>query len=299
MCKYQQMVFDDECQKTSHMHLVMLKRTITAMLGILVLIPSCIFSGTGFFIVIVAAFTLIGVYEMIRCIGAQKKYPLVIPIYILAVAAPVSVRVFQNSSEFVVAYSSTLFILLLYFFGASVFQRGRYRIEQVTMTFVLSIYIITSFLSIILLRDMPNGKYIYLLAVIGPWISDIFAYLVGTLFGKHKLIPEVSPKKTVEGSIGGVIFCGIFFVLYGFITSLIYKTDPEYIALLLAGILVSIISQMGDLTASLIKRQYNIKDYGKLFPGHGGVIDRFDSILSTAPFLLIICSASGVFTLFI
>jgi len=110
------------------------------------------------------------------------------------------------------------------------------------------------------------------------------------MFGKHKLIPEVSPKKTVEGSIGGIIFAAIAFVLYAVI---IWKMNesaemPNLIVFAAAGAIVSVISQIGDLSASVIKRRFGVKDYGFLFPGHGGVLDRFDSVLLTAPVLYIL-----------
>lgn len=276
----------------------MLKRTLTALVGMLIFIPVCIFSGTLVFPIAVAVVTVIAVYEMMNCIGATKDYSLTVPVYILAVVVPMSARIFKTQGRFVLTYVAVLFLLLLYMFTVMVAKKGLIRIEKIAMVYVMNVYIITAFTSILLLRDKASGKYIYLLAILGPWVSDIFAYLVGTMLGKHKLIPEVSPKKTVEGSIGGIVFCGILFALYGFVISKIYDTQPEYLALIIAGVLVSVISQIGDLIASMIKRQYHIKDYGKIFPGHGGVMDRFDSVLATAPFLLIMCSIPEVFRLF-
>ena len=142
------------------------------------------------------------------------------------------------------------------------------------------------------MRYTSNGKYIYLLVFIGPWVSDTFAYFCGRLFGRHKLIPEVSPKKTVEGSIGGILFTALGCVIYGVIinTMLDSPVSLTYGSLAVTGAIVSVISQIGDLAASLIKRNYGIKDYGFIFPGHGGVLDRFDSVLLTAPILLIVSS---------
>ena len=113
-------------------------------------------------------------------------------------------------------------------------------------------------------------------------MTDTFAYFTGMLFGKRKLIPNVSPKKTVEGSVGGTLFCVAFFVAYG---AVLNNFTPYHINLLLiacAGLVSALVSQIGDLSMSVIKRTYGIKDYGKLFPGHGGVLDRFDSILAVA-----------------
>ena len=128
-----------------------------------------------------------------------------------------------------------------------------------------------------LLRDLKYGKYIWLLAFLAPWISDSCAYFIGVNFGKHKLISDVSPKKTVEGAVGGIIFGTASVVLYGFIVSNIISADANYPSLLFAGFVMSVLSQCGDLAASLIKRHYNIKDYGKVFPGHGGVLERCDT----------------------
>ena len=120
--------------------------------------------------------------------------------------------------------------------------------------------------------------YVWLIFIIA-FITDIFAYFAGYLFGKHKLIPKVSPKKTIEGSIGGIL--GSTLVCLGFG----YYFNLNLTMIILLGFFGSIIAQMGDLFASSIKRYVGIKDYGKLIPGHGGVLDRFDSVILVAPFV--------------
>ena len=187
---------------------------------------------------------------------------------------------------------------MFYLLSLSVFTRGKYLIKDATLAFSLGMYVILAFTSLILLRYMDGiGKYVYLLPFVGAWVSDSFAYICGRLFGRHKLIPEVSPKKTVEGMIGGIVFSMLSFVLYGFIVSKIYGIVPNYLVMLIVGAIVSLVSQLGDLIASIIKRQYNIKDYGKLLPGHGGIMDRFDSMLAVSPFLFIILSIVNTFTI--
>ena len=134
---------------------------------------------------------------------------------------------------------------------------------------------------------------------IGSWVSDTGAWFFGRLFGKHKLIPEVSPKKTVEGAVGGVLSAALAFVLYGFI---IHRIDaslsPNYLILAVSGVICAIVSQFGDLIASLVKRHYGIKDYGNVFPGHGGVMDRFDSVLLVSPVLYLLITYIPNFVLF-
>ena len=134
------------------------------------------------------------------------------------------------------------------------------------------------------------GKYIVWLIFISSWGSDTFAYLTGMLFGKHKLVPNLSPKKTVEGAIGGIIGSMLLGAIY---TYIVFNklTDDIYMSSVRVSIgcgVGSIISMIGDLTASGIKRNYDVKDYGNIIPGHGGILDRFDSVIFTAPALYFI-----------
>jgi phosphatidate cytidylyltransferase len=122
------------------------------------------------------------------------------------------------------------------------------------------------------------------LIFIGAWGSDTCAYAVGMLLGKHKIVPKLSPKKTVEGCIGGVIGAALLGYLYAlFLGDKIVGLANPRIIFAIIGASASVISQFGDLAASAIKRNYDIKDYGRLIPGHGGILDRFDSIIFTAP----------------
>ena len=118
---------------------------------------------------------------------------------------------------------------------------------------------------------------------------DTGAYFVGVTMGKHKLCPNISPKKTIEGSIGGIVFCSISFVVFGIIIQLITEREANILFLALSGVIVSVVSQVGDLIMSVIKRHYGVKDYGKLFPGHGGMLDRFDSVLAVSLGMSAIC----------
>ena len=133
------------------------------------------------------------------------------------------------------------------------------------------------------------GKFVYLIPFVFAWVTDTFAYFAGRFFGKHKLAPHLSPKKTVEGSIGGIVFAILGCMLYGFIVSFATDLEARYLVLALLGFVLSIISQIGDLWASLIKREHGIKDYSQMLPGHGGVMDRFDSILAISTVLMAVC----------
>ena len=118
---------------------------------------------------------------------------------------------------------------------------------------------------------------------VGACLSDTFAYFCGTLFGKHKLAPSISPKKTVEGSVGAILGTILSFLVYGLVIVLATDLKVNFILIMLLGFVCSVFAQFGDLSASVIKRECQIKDFGSLFPGHGGLMDRLDSILFVAP----------------
>ena len=270
----------------------MLKRTITAVVLVAVFIPIVIFSDTPLFPAVMAVLSVIAAYEMLSCIGLRTNIAVSIPAYIYAAALPL-VPFFAREDSLAPVFAASV-VYLVVILAVTVFSRGKLDVTLSLSAFAGIFYTAVSFSSIMLLRT--EGKYLWLLVFIGPWLSDIFAYLVGRAIGKHKLIPEVSPKKTVEGSLGGIVFAAAGFVLYAFIVKRFFDPSltPNYIVLAVSGAVVSVISQIGDLSASVIKRHFGIKDYGWLFPGHGGVLDRFDSVLLTAPIICMISLIPGL-----
>ena len=129
---------------------------------------------------------------------------------------------------------------------------------------------------------------------IGAFATDTFAYFTGVFFGKYKLCPEISPKKTIEGSVGGTVGCIALLMTYGLLLEKTFMVDVSYTKLAVLGVIVSPVSQIGDLTASIIKRKFGIKDYGNLFPGHGGILDRLDSVIAVAPLVYIYLNIVGI-----
>jgi len=270
----------------------MIKRTITAVIALCCFIPVLYFSHTPAFPIAMTALAVVATYEMLNCVGARKELRFAVPSYIVALCPLLPYISFTvTKTEPYPMLCAALAVYLIYLFTVTVFAKGKVRFEHTAVVFTSILYVAISFSSLVALRYINGGKYIYLLTFLGPWVSDTFAYFCGRLFGKHKLIPEVSPKKTVEGSIGGILFTAIGFVVYGMIVNKISNGEMNLnlLPMALTGMIVSVISQIGDLSASLIKRNYGIKDYGFIFPGHGGVLDRFDSVLLTAPVLLIVC----------
>jgi len=175
-------------------------------------------------------------------------------------------------------------LLLISYMFVYVFAFPKFVSEQVMTAFTCFIYgpVMLSF--IYLSRNLENGIYYVWLIFISSWISDTCAYLVGVTIGKHKLAPVLSPKKSIEGAAGGILGSALVGALYGYFV-IAPRVNNAHVIWILAVIsaIGALISQVGDLAASGIKRNHEIKDYGKLIPGHGGVMDRFDSVIFTAP----------------
>jgi len=274
-------------------------RVITALCALCVLVPYLVFSDTFMLEIFVSVLATVAVSEMLGCAGLDKKWRISVPSYIVSFIIPWSVRHIDTVAPLFPFLGGVFFVYLFYLLAAAVFSHGKIDVTEAALAFVMELYVVFSFSCIILLRDIEFGQYIYLLIFLSAWMTDTGAYFVGRFFGKHKLIEDVSPKKTIEGAVGGVIICVLSFVVFGIIIGAVSDAVPNYIGLIIVGAVTSVISQCGDLIASLIKRKYSIKDYGWVFPGHGGVMDRFDSIIATAPFLYILTSASDLFSLFI
>ena len=266
-------------------------RVITAIFIILITAPLCLFSHTVAWPIFVAAMSVMAVFEMLGCVGTRRKLAVAVPALLIAAIFPFALRYCTAAYEILLIFMIAMFVYLIYLFALSVFSHGKLVLEDVFATYATVFYILVSFGALVMLRDRDFGLYLVILTLYGPWISDVFAYFCGRLFGRHQLIPDVSPKKTVEGAIGGVVFCALAAMLYGFIlkTFIGEITSVSYLSLALIGVVIAVISQTGDLIMSHIKRKYGIKDYGFILPGHGGILDRFDSVLGVVPLVVILC----------
>ncbi len=282
----------------------MLVRTISAICALIVFLPAFIWSDSVIFVLAIAFLSALSVFELLRCTDQLKKPVISIPAVVMGLFIPFVCRFgvifdvdYFSGRVFVTLLASSLIFFFLVIVSL-IFSKDRSGMNDTISSAAICIYIVGGFSSILLLRDMKDGVYLYILPFLTSWGSDIFAYLVGRLCGKHKLAPEVSPKKTIEGSIGGVFGNIIFYVVYALIISSVANLQPNYVALVLTAVITSVIAQIGDLFMSLIKRHYGIKDFGKILPGHGGALDRFDSLIAVSPFLYLICTSNTFFVLF-
>ena len=271
-------------------------RILTAIIAFLVFLPFLVFADTPALPVAMAICGLVSTFEMIRCVGLHKNLFVSIPLYLAAVAVPFSLR-FWGIEKTLTAALAAILVLMLYMLAVTTFSRGKVNVNASSTALMTSIYIIAGFSAMVYLHDFhEGGRYLYLLTFIGAWVPDTFAYFTGVLFGKHKLIPDVSPKQTVEGAIGGLVFCVLAFVGYAMLYNHLWVAEggdllPIWLMAII-GLVTAVVSMVGDLTMSLIKRHYGIKDYGKLLPGHGGFLDRFDSVIAVAVILAVFLGAT-------
>ncbi|MBQ6702018.1 MAG: CDP-archaeol synthase [Clostridia bacterium] len=273
-------------------------RIISSIVATAILLPFLFYSHTYAFACLMAFGACLGVYEMLKCLG-EKNLFILIPSCLIGAAMPILAKWYPDEATFFNFAHKVFVVYVFYLAVIAVFSKGKKDVSAMALVYVTVCFIVNGFSSITILRDYQYGEYIYLLVFLCPWMTDIFAYFTGYFFGKHKLIPEVSPKKTIEGAIGGVVFCTLSLVLYGFLVSCFADgIKANYLAFVLVGVVLSVVSQCGDLIFSLIKRKFGIKDYGNIMPGHGGILDRCDSVIAAAPFVLWMFDLSKIFRLF-
>lgn len=261
----------------------MLKRIITGVAITVLLLAIFLLSDTLVYPIIMTVLSFVGTWEMLGCIKQRKNLLMAIPSLLVAVICPILAYFYDYGSILVVVMCYIIVLL-----AESVFFDEKVKVINVSEVGMTTLYVVLCFTSLLELRYIETGaEYIYLLAFFAAGVTDTFAYFTGFLFGKHKLIPKISPKKTVEGAIGGIVFCVIGALVYGVVIEKIFDgVQFSFAMLAVVGFIMSVVSMIGDLIASSIKRTYGIKDYGNIFPGHGGVLDRFDSVMILAPLLL-------------
>ena len=233
-----------------------------------------IISGNWILFFTMLCVSLIGMQELYKVMKVRDDHFTVLEVagYLGALFYYMAVRVDFERFGMMAVILGMILILFVY-----VFAYPKYRAEQIMAAFFGQIYVAVMLSFIYLTRGLPDGKFLVWLIFLCSWGCDTCAYCVGMLIGKHKMAPVLSPKKSVEGAVGGVVGAALLGVIYAGATQ---GKMAEYALICGVGALISMV---GDLAASAIKRNQNIKDYGKLIPGHGGILDRFDSVIITAP----------------
>lgn len=233
------------------------------------------------------AVSLVGLDEIYRAVGIRKKGQMELAaVGYLATVVYYFLLLFHQESYYMIA---VVFILIAFLF-VYVFTFPKYHSEQVMGAFFGVIYVSVMLSYIYQTRNLTDGAFLVWLIFLCSWGCDTCAYCVGMLIGKHKMSPVLSPKKSVEGAIGGVLGAALLGAIYAAIAGRYLQAGSqilEYAVICAAG---AVISMVGDLAASAIKRNHEIKDYGTLIPGHGGILDRFDSVIFTAPVIFFLAS---------
>ena len=253
-------------------------------LGALIISPLIIFLfvGGSFLRYGLMVLSIFGLFEFFNAIRKKGIKPLSFFAYIATVVYYVFLRSKFVSNDHFFEYLFGILVLSIIVLMCYVVINPKHTIVDVAITILGLLYVSIFFGYIVLVNQKEYGYYLLWLIFLSSWLCDTGAYFTGRFFGKHKLSPKVSPNKTIEGSIGGLILsclaCGIF--------GMIIRNYDVSIALynfFLIGLICGVLCQFGDLIASSIKRYIGIKDYSNLIPGHGGILDRFDSILFAAP----------------
>ena len=266
-------------------------RIISSMIGLVILTIVLAFFDSIILNISLAIICFMGMYEFLKATDVLKNKLLSTISFLPSLIIPFLSysQIKENAILGLVFYTLAMFAILLP-------THDKTSTEMMSLSLLMSVALPFSLTTIIFARDekgMLYGIFYVFLILCGAWISDTGAYFSGYFFGKHKLAPKISPKKTIEGAVGGVVSCILSYLLLGFIFETITRKmgltiTVSYISLLLVAPIVSLLSIVGDLSASIIKRQHNIKDFGNIMPGHGGILDRFDSVFYVAGVMFLI-----------
>ena len=275
-------------------------RLLSAFLGILLFIPIIVFSHTILLSIVSALFAALAIVELFRCMGALKKYLYLTVSLLFAAALPLLVGIlFEDLASYIGIIAMIACAYVTVMFSLLVFGMGKEPFSKMAQIVIGVLYVTLGFTALAVLRRLENGLYVFLMPFVIAWLTDSMAYFSGVFFGKHKLCPTISPKKTVEGALGGLSLGTGLCVLIAFVLDKCGLVSPNYLFLAFSCLVLSFLSQLGDLFASLIKREYGVKDFGNLMPGHGGVLDRFDSVIFLTPIVALIVGMASFPTFFL
>ena len=295
----------------------MLTRIISGAVGVVLLGVILFFHETIVLPIAVAAIIAVMLFELLRAVKLHKCLPILIAAEACGIAVPILyhlshevkdffnfIRSYRTLDEPVERYHIILFCIVLaaafVIFVTWLKKHKEIRYEQVFFVLAVMILVPQAMTTMIRIERCSqfvdnvysNGLFLLIMGLCGAWIADTGAYFTGVAIGKHKLCPEISPKKTIEGLVGGVLTTAIVYAVafsayYGF-------TAKRAVIAFVTGAVCAVIGTVGDLSASMVKRQIGFKDYGKIMPGHGGLMDRFDSVLFVLPTFYAFIAIFGV-----
>lgn len=239
----------------------------------------------------IALISVLAVYEIITALGLAKNYVLLFSSLLLSATIPM--LQLASSQQVPILQQAAYFIYTVITFSSLIFYHKSITFREVGVIYSMSLLIPTALTTLISLRALGgrHGMFYVIIAIFSAWIADTGAFFAGSLWGKHKLCPDISPKKTIEGVIGGFVLNITAMLIFGYIFHVIfyeYSVNISYYSLFIIGFFGTVMSVLGDLSFSLIKRSCHIKDFSEIIPGHGGILDRFDSVIFEAPFVYLL-----------
>ena len=259
------------------------KRLMTALIGLPLVILLIVFGNKYIMDTVIAIIAVMAMYEYSNCISKEAKF--IKWIGYLSAISIAFIHVVSDSTLSAIITLGVPILLLLVFFSVIV-TNMKITFKDAAFTFMGILYVIgfIGFLPLLYgVTGQISGKMLIWFVLFSAWGTDAVAYIVGKHFGKHKF-SAVSPNKTIEGCIGGVIGAVLFSLIGAYVMNVYFGTEIAYLTIIILSAILSVIGQIGDFSASVIKRYFDIKDFSELFPGHGGMIDRIDSVMFIAPF---------------
>lgn len=283
-------IFDNKNKSKEKGEIMDIKRVTSALLGFPLVVIILTFGNTYIVDIFLAFVAMLGMQEYFNAVAKESK-PVrwigYLACFLIALVhiVPENLNI-QVSKSILMLLMPTIVLLL---FLHVIITNMKIDFKDIAYALFGMIYVIGCIIFLALLRGIENGRILVWYAIIAAWGTDIFAYLIGKRFGKHKF-SEVSPKKSIEGCIAGVVGAVVIALLYTLAINKIFQLQYSYLFVIIATAILSIIGQIGDFSASSIKRYVDIKDYSNLIPGHGGMLDRIDSLMFLAPFAYAIFS---------
>lgn len=237
---------------------------------------------------LMSAICAVASYELLRATKVAHHNGMYVDTAVAAALIPLGCHFFSERGWYIyivgLALVITLFLLAIKLYGTD----RAVGFEQIMVCLFGGLMVPLALSCLVRLKDMENGQFLVLLPVICAFLTDAGAYFAGVFLGRHRGITKVSPNKSLEGYIGGIIAGALFLLIYGVVLQKFAGLTVSLSVMALYGLLGSAVTELGDLSFSLVKREYGVKDYGNLLPGHGGMLDRFDSMTFAAPMLLIL-----------